>query len=200
MTVRFPFTSAISFRSFSSCAAEREPGGSLGWTGGEAFWVGTLGAACAGDGWVEVTAGVASGVPFSGIVCEMKAAVTCRCCIDACFSIRCLIFTLSHPVWSVNGRQSVQVRHGELQPPSPQIVIHVHHAHQGGRAAKRISPRLAVGFEEIRWECSVTQSAGQNTENNKMRKATGFTLSHVVIPPSLTPHNEAKESTNTLTS
>lgn len=59
----------------STCSAEREAGPSLGWTGGEVFWVGTFGGACGSDSRVEVTTGAASGVPFSGILCKMKAAV-----------------------------------------------------------------------------------------------------------------------------
>lgn len=50
-----------------------------------------------------------------------------------------------HPVWSVDGGQSIQVCHWELQTSPPQVVIYVHHPHQGGRATKRISPRLWVG-------------------------------------------------------
>lgn len=140
----------------STCSAEREAGPSLGWTGGEVFWVGTLGGACGSDSRVEVTTGAASGVPFSGILCKMKAAVkfvrVCRhrYCIYTCISFG-VLFSLcrqSHPIWSVNGGQSVQVCHGELQPPSPQVVIYVHHPHQGGRATKRISPRLRVGMRK----------------------------------------------------
>lgn len=64
------------FLGSSTCSAERETGPSLGWTGGEVFWVGTLEGACGCD-WCEgAAAGIVSGVPFSGILCKMKSAVT----------------------------------------------------------------------------------------------------------------------------
>lgn len=52
---------------------------------------------------------------------------------------------LSHPVWRVDGGQSVQVCHGELQTSLPQVVIYVDHPCQSRGATKCISPRLERG-------------------------------------------------------
>lgn len=72
-------------------------------------------------------------------------------------------------MWSVNGGQSVQVCHGELQPPSPQVVIYVHHTHQGGRATKRISPRLWVGMRK--YDENVPQHSTQAKTKTKNKKS-----------------------------
>lgn len=48
----------------------------------------------------------------------------------------------SHPVGRVDGGQSIQIRHGELQTASPQVVVYAHHPRQGGRVTERIGPRL----------------------------------------------------------
>lgn len=106
-----------------------------------------------------------------------------------------------HPIWSVYGGQSVQVRHGELQPAFPQVVIYVHHPRQWGRATECISPRLWVGertYDETRWEWLPLKSVVNDTvhrtkqitceKNKKTRKPACLTLSNVTIPAGLWLH------------
>lgn len=48
-------------------------GPSVGWTGGEVFWGEAPGGACGCDWCMGAATAVVSGVPFSGILCKMKA-------------------------------------------------------------------------------------------------------------------------------
>lgn len=56
-----------------TCSAERETGPSLGWSGGEVFRLGVLEGPCGCDWGVRTVAGGVSGVPFSGMLCKIKA-------------------------------------------------------------------------------------------------------------------------------
>lgn len=167
----------------STWSAERATGPPLGWTAGEAFCVGALEGVC-GCGWgVESTAGLVSGAPFSGILWKQNVgSIAVRVSITETASHIRVQSWLTHPVWSVNGGQSVQVCHRELQAALPEVVVHVHHATQRGSAAEGIGPWLQGGHgNNAWWERWTLEQPSQNKAN-------------IIIPVRLgVSHEEEKE-------
>lgn len=120
---------------------------------------------------MDVTAGAASGVPFSGMLCNIKfRSEILRVCKQKSplLYLLCPFMWESHPVRSMNRGQSIQVRHGELQPAFSQVVINIHYPHQGGRATKRISPRLLVGMKK--YDENVEEDSIQTKTKIRWRK------------------------------
>lgn len=81
----------------------------------------------------------------------------------------------SHPIRSVDGGQSIQVCHGELQTSSSEVVIYVHHPRQRGRATKRISPWLCVEERthddtQTHWFCNRVHGPKQRLHVKRTRR------------------------------
>ena len=173
------------FSGIVTCSAEREAGPSLDETVGEVFWVGTLAGACGCDCCVGVTAGVASAVPFSGILYKKKKkqqwhllqkySVEEDIYVCILYGVLFSLCRQSHPIRSVDGRQSIQVCHGELQTSSSEVVIYVHHPRQRGRATKRISPWLCVEERthddtQTHWFCNRVHGPKQRLHVKRTRR------------------------------